>query len=106
VDPSALVPLAITHPALGPRIAAKIGAGLVRDARICRKCLSQQRIAHTVARLEEERGELTAIEAQIATHAASHLSIAQNAQLTFEQGKTLGDRIADRVSSCCNRSQT
>src|SRR5262249_7490888 len=59
----------------------------------------RERIAHSIQRLEKERGELTAIESQIAKHAASHLTIARNAQLTFEQRATLGERIADRVAA-------
>ncbi len=98
-EPSALVPLATAPPSLRTSLASKIEQGIERGDRICRSCLSRERIAHTIERLEEERGELTTIEAQIAAHAASHLSIAQNAQLAFEVGKTFGDRIADRVAA-------
>jgi uncharacterized membrane protein len=94
-QPEDLVPLT----PLRKWIAAQAEAGHDRGDRICHSCLNRERIAHTVTRLEQERGELTAIEAQIATHAASHLSIAQNSELTFEQGKTIGERIADRVAA-------
>ena len=66
---------------------------------ICRACLNKERIAHTVERLGRERGELTAIEEQIATQAASHLTIAQNAQVSYDNSKTFGERIADRVAT-------
>jgi len=96
---SELVPLATTHPRLSSWIAAKTDARVARGDRICHTCLNHERITHSIERLERERGELTAIESQIAAHAVSHLAIAQNAQLEFEQRKTLGDRISDRVAA-------
>jgi len=96
---SELVPLATTHRQLATWIATKADAPLERGDRICHTCLNHQRITHSIERLEHERGELTAIESQIAAHAVSHLAIAQNADLEFEQRKTLGDRISDRVAA-------
>jgi uncharacterized membrane protein len=94
-----LIPLASTHPQLAQWITAKTAAAVEPGDRICRACLNRERVAHSVERLERERGELTAIESQIASHAASHLAIARNAQLQFEQTKTVGDRISDRVAA-------
>lgn len=94
-----LIPLTSAHPELVSWIAAKVPEGIQKRDRICSSCLNRERIAHTIRQLEQERGELTAIEAQIALHAASHLSIARNAQRAFEQAKTIGNRISDRVAA-------
>lgn len=94
-----LIPLASAHPELVSWIAAQVPDGIHRHDRICNSCLNRERIAHTIRQLEQERGELTAIEAQIALHAASHLSIARNSQRAFEQSKTIGNRISDRVAA-------
>jgi uncharacterized membrane protein len=97
--PNELIPLGTAHPPLAQWIMSKAEDGVERSDRICRACLNRERVAHSVERLERERGELTAIEAQIAAHAASHLAIAKNAQLQFEQSKSLGARISDRVAA-------
>lgn len=94
-----LVSLATADRQLSSRVATKTDAGIARGDRICHTCLNHERITHSIERLERERGELTAIESQIAAHAVSHLAIAENAQLEFEQRKTLGDRISDRVAA-------
>jgi uncharacterized membrane protein len=94
-----LILLASTHPPLAQWIASKTPTHVERGTRICRTCLNRERVAHSVERLAKERGELTAIESQIATHAASHLAIARNAQVQFEQGKSMGARISDRVAA-------
>lgn len=98
-DPNALVSLATTDRQLSEWIASKTASRFGGGDRICRPCLNHERITHSIERLEQERGELTVIESQIAMHAASHLAIAQNAQAAFEQRKTLGDRVSDRVAA-------
>ncbi|MCX5741719.1 MAG: DUF1003 domain-containing protein [Proteobacteria bacterium] len=71
---------------------------LLASGRLCRSCLNREHIAHSVARLEVERGELTVLESEIAKHASSHLAIARNTDAAFERSKTFGDRVADRVA--------
>lgn len=94
-----LVPVAVAHPDLGDRIAAKAPLPIEPDSQICRSCLNRERIALSIERLEKERGELTTLEAEIAKHATTHLSIARDADELFEHGKTFGQRIADRVAA-------
>lgn len=98
-DPAILLPLAVAHPPLSQWIASKVEDGVERGDRICRPCLNKERVAQSIERLGRERGELTEIEAQIATHAASHLAIAKNADAAYEASKTFGNRIADRVAA-------
>lgn len=94
-----LIALRSTHPELVTWISADVADGTDPGDRICTSCLNRERIAHTIRKLEQERGELTAIESQIALHAASHLAIARNAQKSFESTKTLGNRISDGVAA-------
>ncbi|HEY4176039.1 MAG TPA: DUF1003 domain-containing protein [Kofleriaceae bacterium] len=99
VDPDDLVPLAVAHLGLTERIAAKMSVPLEDDDHICRSCLNRERIAHSTERLREERGELTALESEIAKQATMHLAIARDADEVFERGKTFGNRTADRVAA-------
>jgi uncharacterized membrane protein len=87
------------HQGLQQRIAGQLEEPGERRIRICRNCLNQQRISHSLERLRQERGELGAIETQIAQQAASHAAVAQNVQLAFETHATRGERIADRVAA-------
>jgi len=98
-EPQELVPVAVTHRTLGERIAGKLDGDFEQGDRICRSCLNRERIAHSVARLEKERGELTALETEIAKNATTHLSIARDADAVFERNKTRGNRIADQVAA-------
>jgi hypothetical protein len=78
-------------------MAVKVEGDFEQGDRICRSCLNRERIAPSVARLEEERGELTALETEIAKHATTHLAIARDADAVFERGKT--DRNTARQPS-------
>src|SRR3954447_13926958 len=92
-----VLPVTTLPHALAAAIQPKLGRKSPTGA-VCRECVNRERIAHTVSRLAEERGELSELERQIAAQAASHASVARNLDREFERNKTLGDRIADRVA--------
>jgi uncharacterized membrane protein len=63
---------------------------------VCAACLRAARVRHSLAELERERGELSAVERDIATRAATHTTIAD----AVERGApaTFGQRAADAVA--------
>lgn len=66
------------------------------SASLCTTCLSAARVRHSLTELERERGELSAVERDIASRAATHTSVADE----LERGTpaTLGQRAADAVA--------
>jgi uncharacterized membrane protein len=79
--------LARTQPELWP------GSGL-----LCRSCLARERLAYVLEKLEQERGELSAVEEQVARHAGDHAAVAESLELEFARTLTTGQRIADFVA--------
>jgi uncharacterized membrane protein len=65
---------------------------------VCRKCLQRERVAYVVEQLEQERGELSEIEADVAKRAGEHIAIAEDLERRFAREITTGQRIADRVA--------
>ena len=69
------------------------------DARICKRCMGAERVAFLVARLEQERGELSEVEDDVARKAAQHLIVAEHIDEEFTRKTTAGQRVADRVAA-------
>ena len=65
---------------------------------ICRSCRDTERLALVTARLEEERGQLTAVEADVARRAALHSTVAEDLEREFARTLTFGQRAADAVA--------
>ncbi|WP_164015471.1 DUF1003 domain-containing protein [Pyxidicoccus trucidator] len=65
---------------------------------ICRSCRDAERLALVTARLEEERGQLTAVEADVARRAAQHSTVAEDLEREFTRNLTFGQRAADAVA--------
>ncbi len=65
---------------------------------ICHACLKRDRIQHVLDRLVQERGELSAVEAEVARRAGEHVAIAEHLEREFERQATRGQRIADAVA--------
>jgi uncharacterized membrane protein len=68
------------------------------DSLICRKCLDRQRLAHISERLSDERGQLSAVDADVARRIAEHALISKNIGAEFETAATFGQRVADSVA--------
>ena len=66
---------------------------------VCRSCLKRERVQYVLDRLEQERGELSAVEAEVARRAGEHVSIAENLEREFTRQATRGQRIADSVAA-------
>ena len=67
-------------------------------AAVCSPCLRQARHTYLASRLEAERGELSALEGEIARKAADHASIAVHIEESFSRDATRGQRVADAVA--------
>ena len=66
---------------------------------ICRTCLQRERVQYVLARLEQERGELSVVEAEVARRAGEHIAIAENLEREFARRATRGQRVADAVAA-------
>lgn len=66
---------------------------------LCEACSLEGRTGLLIARLQSERGELSAIEADIAIQASKHNSIATHIDEEFARTATFGDRVADQVAA-------
>jgi uncharacterized membrane protein len=65
----------------------------------CRSCLKRERIQYVLARLEQERGELSAVESDVARRAGDHEAIAEHLEREFARNATRGQRVADAVAA-------
>lgn len=94
-----LVAAEALRPGLFEHIAAQHPDLWHESSMICKACLAQERLHFALDRLEQERGELTSIEEEIARKASRHESLAANVERLFETEATLGQRLADRVAA-------
>jgi uncharacterized membrane protein len=65
---------------------------------ICRRCLNRERLDYVTARLKQERGVLSGVEAEVAAKAGQHMLIARNIDEQFQREITFGQRAADAVA--------
>ncbi|MBK7975141.1 MAG: hypothetical protein IPK07_18290 [Deltaproteobacteria bacterium] len=68
------------------------------EGHLCRRCLNHARVAYVLEHLEQERGELSKVEAEVAQKAGQHITIAQNIDEQFQRTVTRGQRTADVVA--------
>lgn len=66
---------------------------------VCRTCLKRERAKIILEKLEQERGALSVVEAEVARRASEHSSIVENLEREFARRITPGQRIADAVAS-------
>ena len=88
---------AVVRPQVASHIAATrkewSGAGF-----ICRRCLALENGSYVVAELERERGELSAIEIELARRSGESLLVAEHLDEEFERTMTFGQRMADATA--------
>jgi uncharacterized membrane protein len=96
---SACTAVALVRPNLAEFVARRHPDNWRSDGCICPSCLGGERAAYLMDQLERERGQLTALEADIARKAAEHKTIASHLELQFEERLTLGQRLADAVAT-------
>jgi uncharacterized membrane protein len=92
-----LVGLDALRPALTERILID-HPGLAHDAQIGREEVSRYRTLYVEELLARERGELTLLDRQVADSLATHETLAENTEDTYEDKRTLGERLADLIA--------
>jgi uncharacterized membrane protein len=92
---------AVALGAIRPSIAALIVAdhpSLSDSDLICRRHLTDYRVRHVADLLECERGEISDLEKQVVASLANEETISRNIEETWEDQRTLGERLADQVA--------
>jgi uncharacterized membrane protein len=93
-----LVQLDELRPSLVDRIRSE-HPELPNDALISRSVLAGYRTAHVESLLKEEHGELTELDRQVAESLATHETLAEDTDEEFEDRRTLGEVLSDRLAS-------
>jgi uncharacterized membrane protein len=87
---------------VSPEVAAHIAHTFperwTETGRICRTCLSRERLHYVTDRLTEEKGALSTVEEEVAKKAGLHLTIARDIDAQFQSSATFGQRAADNVA--------
>jgi uncharacterized membrane protein len=94
-----LVPQTAVHASIAERLGREQPARWPGSGHVCHACLARERLAYVLERLEQERGELSEVEAQVARHAGDHVAVAESLELEFARSQTRGQRIADLVAT-------
>src|SRR5262245_21577950 len=88
--------------AVRPSLAERIRADhpeIAPDALISLTELSRYRTLYVEELLKAEHGELTELDRQVAESMATHETLAENVEEEFEDRRTLGERLSDRLAS-------
>jgi uncharacterized membrane protein len=93
-----LIRLDQLHPTLAERI-RRDHPTLAPDAVVSRHETDRYRLAHVEELLREERGELTALDGEVARSLAEGELTTQNVEHDYEEKRTLGERLSDGLAS-------
>jgi uncharacterized membrane protein len=95
---SHVLPASLVRERVAALIAAKVpgwdGAGY-----ICRACLSRYRGEYVRGEMENDRGELTALEEEVVKSLREGALVTDNLNRDFDNSLTFGERTADHVAS-------
>jgi len=86
------------RPAVSGFLAEKYPDRWKPAALACPDCLNRERLAYLLQKLAEDRGELSAIESEVARKAVDHLAVAEQVEEEFRRDATFGQRLADSVA--------
>jgi len=87
----------IIHGPVGELIRASHPAWATSDT-ICLPCVNRFRAEYVGRTLEEQKGELSALDAEVLRSLKEHEVLAENVNLEFDRTLTLGERVADRMA--------
>ena len=73
-------------------------SGVLAGRHVCRKCLARLTTDYQMDRLARERGDLSAIEREVASKSVRHIALAENLAASFERSVTPGQHVADWVA--------
>jgi uncharacterized membrane protein len=86
------------RPAVSRHLADRYADRWKAGASVCRECFNRERLEHLLGRLAQDRGELSAIESDVAQKAVDHMAIAERIDEEFERSASTGQRVADAVA--------
>lgn len=92
--------VALNH--IRPTLAARILSDfpdLEPTSRITNVMLSRYRMRQVQDMLREDRGDLSALEQEVATSVAEHVTLSSNLEEEISDKRTLGERLADQIAS-------
>jgi uncharacterized membrane protein len=92
----------VTGQAVRPAVAALIikdHPDWTAEKNICRDDLNRYRARYVQEVLEAEKGDLTSIEAEVIESLREGEVLARNVNMEFEEKRTLGQRLADRLAA-------
>jgi uncharacterized membrane protein len=95
---SALVPAAIVRRTVADLIRAQYPTWS-SDNYICHVDLARFRSQHVQTLLEDEKGELTALEHEVVQSLQEHDILSANIDSTFDQKLGVGERLADKIAA-------
>lgn len=100
VPTAELTPRRVLHGGVRSALRANpdLSTGGNQNLGVCSACVRQARHTYLASRLVAERGELSALEGEIARKAADHAAIAVHIEASFTRDATRGQRIADAVA--------
>ena len=85
------------RPSLANRLTAEHPHLSANDV-ICRRHLTEHRTRYVEQLLERERGEISDLERQVVESLAREETVARNVEETWEDRRTVGERVADIVA--------
>ena len=95
---SELVPIELIRPPIR-ELVRRDHPELGSNAGLCRRDLDHYRALHVQALLEEEKGELTALEQAVVRGLREQDILSVDTNLEFDRGLTFGERLADRIAT-------
>jgi uncharacterized membrane protein len=87
----------MVRPSLANRLTAEHPHLSANDV-ICRRHLTEHRTRYVEQLLERERGEISDLERQVVESLAREETVARNVEETWEDRRTVGERVADIVA--------
>lgn len=70
-----------------------------REGYLCRTDLAKYRAKYVHNLVESEKGEITTLEEEVLHSLEEHQILSRNIESQFEQARTLGQKLADRIAS-------
>ena len=97
-NPDEVVPGQLVRPAIAALI-RKDHADWNPDSPICRDDLNRYRAKYVQGVLEDEKGDLSVIEAEVVESLREGEVLTRNVNMEFEEKRTVGQRLADRLAA-------
>ena len=92
-----IIPASLVRPTIATMIAERV-PGWQPASHICISCLNRFRTEFVRDQMEQERGELSAVEHEVVKAIHDNELIADNLNRDFDKNLTFGERLADHVA--------